>query len=252
MSSQLQTLSEQFNVLLTQYTNTYQEYISLLGSNNNNLTPFPNFSFVGQSNITTLNNSNLDDCLNDCSANSSCSGATFNNTLNTCTLSSGSGSLSYTEQSTAIAQHALYYSYKLQRLNSQLTNVNQQIANINNSSYGQYQQTQEQNQQQQQILQSNYQTLQQEREQIEDMIKQFETANASYEDGNLNVTSNYYSFLLLVVVAIFLIIVLMKFSLTAQQTGGGWSIDGNKNIFYMFLVIVVIFTILSFTGNLNY
>jgi hypothetical protein len=250
MSTQLQTLSEQFNTLLTQYTNTYQEYISLLGSNNNSLTTFPNYSFVGQSNISTLNNSSLDDCLNACSSNSSCSGATFNNTLNNCTLSSGSGSLSSTQQSTAIAQQAIYYSYQLQQLNSQLTDINQQISNINNSSYGEYQETQQQNQQQEQILLNNYQILTQERGQIDEMIKQFETANASYEDGNLNVTSNYYSFLLLAIVAIFLVIVLMKFSLTSQQTGGGWTIDGNKNVFYTFLVIVVIFTILSFTGKL--
>ena len=250
MSRQLQTLSEQFNTLLTQYTNTYQEYISLLSSNNNSLTTFPNYSFVGQSNIRTLNNSNLDNCLKACSSNSSCSGATFNNTLKNCTLSSGSGSLASTPQSTAIAEKAIYYSYQLQELNSQLTNINQQIANINNSSYDEYQQTKEQNEQQEQILQSNYQILTQERVLIDEMIKQFETINASYEDGNLNVTSHYYSFLLLFVFAIFLIIILMKFSLSSQQTGGGWTIEGNKNIFYMFLVIVVIFTILSFTGNL--
>lgn len=250
MSTQLQTLSDQFNTLLTQYTNTYQEYISLLSSNNNSLTTFPNYSFVGQSNIRTLNNSNLANCLKACSSNSSCSGATFNNTLNNCTLSRGSGSLSPTQKSTAIAQQAIYYSYQLQQLNSQLIDINQQIANINNSTYGQYQEIQEQNQQKEQILQNNYQTLTQEREQIDEMIRQFETINASYEDGSLNVTSNYYSFLLLLVVAIFLIIILMKFSLTSQQTGGGWTIEGNKNIFYTFLSIVVIFTILSFTGNL--
>ena len=51
MSSQLQNLSQQFNNLLNEYTNTYQEYISLLNSNDNSLTTFPNYSFVGQSNI---------------------------------------------------------------------------------------------------------------------------------------------------------------------------------------------------------
>ena len=60
MSSQLQILSNQFNALLTQYTNTYQEYISLVNSNRNSLTTVPNSSFFSQRYIKTLSNSTLD------------------------------------------------------------------------------------------------------------------------------------------------------------------------------------------------
>ena len=84
MSTQLQSLSQQFNNLLTRYTNTYQQYINLLNSNDNSLTTFPNYSFVGQSNIDTSNNSTLDNCLTNCSSNSSCSGATFTTNNNWC------------------------------------------------------------------------------------------------------------------------------------------------------------------------
>jgi hypothetical protein len=60
MSSQLQTLSDQFNAILTQYTNTYQEYITLVNSNDNSLTTVPNSSFFSQRYINTINNSTLD------------------------------------------------------------------------------------------------------------------------------------------------------------------------------------------------
>jgi hypothetical protein len=50
MSTQLQNLSSQFNSLLTQYTDTYKEYISLVNSNDNSLTAVPNSAFVGKSN----------------------------------------------------------------------------------------------------------------------------------------------------------------------------------------------------------
>ena len=198
MSSQLQDLSNQFNSLLTQYTDTYQNYISIISSGDNSLTTVPNSSFVGQSNISVLNNSSISDCQTSCTSNSSCSGATFNNNSNSCTLSSGTGNIVPTPQSTAIAQQALYYSYQLQQINTQLLNINQQLMTTTNSDYGQFQQTQQQNQQQAQALQSNYQTLTQERAEIDEMVRQFETLNAAYENGSINVTANYYSYIVLV------------------------------------------------------
>jgi hypothetical protein len=208
MSAELQNLSNQFNSLLTQYTDTYQSYISIINSGSNSLTTVPDSSFVGESNLSVLNNSSIDDCQSSCTSNSSCSGATFNNNSNSCTLSSGTGNIVSTPQSTAIVQEALYYSYQLQQINSQLLNINQQIMSTTNSSYGHFQQTQQQNQQQEQALQNNYQTLLQERMQIDEMVMQFETINAAYENGNTNVTANYYSYIVLVLIAIFLIFVL--------------------------------------------
>ena len=234
MSSQLQNLSNQFNSLLTQYTDTYQNYISILNSGDNNLTTVPNTSFVGQSNIEVLNNSSINDCQTSCTSNTSCSGATFNNNSNSCTLSSGIGNIVSTPQSTAIVQQALYYSYQLQQINTQLININQQMMTITNNSYGQFQQTQQQNQQREQTLQSNYQTLTQERAQIDEMIRQFETLNAAYEDGSINVTSNYYSYIVLVLIAIFLVFILMRYSLPGEQRGGGFDSNIAKNYFFIF------------------
>ena len=205
MSAELQNLSNQFNSLLTQYTDTYQNYISVINSGNNGLTTVPDSSFASGSNLSVLNNSSVDDCLSSCTSNSSCSGATFNNNSNSCILSSGTGNIVSTPQSTAIVQQALYYSYQLQQINTQLLNINQQIMSTTNSSYGHFQQTQQKNQQQEQALQNNYQTLLQERIEIDEMVRQFETVNAAYENGNINVTSNYYSYIVLVLIAIFLI-----------------------------------------------
>lgn len=254
-STQLQTLSEQFNSLLTQYTNTYQEYISLVSSNNNTFTSVPDTSFVGQSNINVLNNSTLTACQTGCSSNSSCSGATFNNTLSTCTLSSGTGNLVSTPQSTAIVQQAIYYSYQLQQLNSQLMNLNQQMMNVSISSYSQFQQTQQQSQQQEQALQNNYQTLLQERKQIDRIIRQFETLNSAYDNGYINVTGNYYSYIVLLFVAIFLVFLLMKFSFTGQQRAG---IDldpakaGRALLYGLILFIVIVLVINIYKKIVNY
>ena len=244
MSVELQNLSNQFNSLLTQYTDTYQNYISVLNSGSNSLTTVPDSSFIGESNLSVLNNSSIDDCQSSCTSNSSCSGATFNNNSNSCTLSSGTGNIVSTPQSTAIVQQALYYSYQLQQINTQLLNINQQIMSTTNSSYGVFQQTKQQNQQQEQALKNNYQTLTQERIEIDEMVRQFETLNDAYNDGNINVTSNYYSYIVLVFIAIFLIFVLINFSISGQQIGGGNNLKFVTNHFLMFglLGAIIIFT----------
>ena len=246
MSSQLQDLSNQFNSLLTQYTDTYQNYISIISSGDNSLTTVPNSSFVGQSNISVLNNSSISDCQTSCTSNSSCSGATFNNNSNSCTLSSGTGNIVPTPQSTAIAQQALYYSYQLQQINTQLLNINQQLMTTTNSDYGQFQQTQQQNQQQAQALQSNYQTLTQERAEIDEMVRQFETLNAAYENGSINVTANYYSYIVLVLFVIFLIFVLLRYSMPNEQRGGGnyLKIGHSHLLIFGLLGIIIVFNAL--------
>ena len=232
MSTQLQNLSSQFNSLLTQYTDTYKEYISLVNSNDNSLTSVPNSAFVGKSNINILNNSTLDACQISCSSNSSCSGATFNNTLSNCTLSSGPGNIVTAQQSTSFVQEAMYYSYQLQQLNSQLTSVNQQMRNLSNSSYNKLQQSHQKSLQQEEALQNNYQILIQERDQIEAMVRQFQTLNSAYENGNLIVTSNYYSYLILLLFVILLVFLLMQFSLFGELS--------NAYLFYGFILIVII------------
>ena len=242
MSSQLQTLSNQFNALLRQYTDTYQEYISLVNSNDHSLTAVPNSAFLSKGYINTLNNSTLDACQTACSSNSSCSGATFNNTLRNCTLNSGFGKIIPTSQSTAFVQQAMYYSYQLQQLNAQLTSVNQQMMKLSNSSYNKFHQSQQQSQQREQALQNNYLILSQERDQIDGMVRQFQTLNSAYENGNLVVTSNYYSYIVLLFVVIFLIFLLMRFSLFGEQSGGGGSTSSNKYtlIFDILTVIIIV------------
>ena len=243
MSSQLQNLSNQFNSLITQYTDTYQNYISVINSDDNSLTTVPNSSFSGQSNISVLNNSSINKCQNSCTSNKSCSGATFNNNSNSCTLSSGNGNIVSTSQSTAIVHQVLYYSYQLQNINSQLMGINKQMMTITNNNYGKFEQTQQQNQEQAQVLQSNYQTLTQEREQIDHMIRQFQTINAAYENGNINVTSNYYSYIILIFVAIFLVFILIKLSVSGEQRGGGSEASFSKNhlLIFGFLGFVIVF-----------
>ncbi len=235
----MDTLSNQFNSLLSQYQETYQDFINTITSGNNSLTSVANSAYVGQSNINTIQGSSVDNCLTSCSSNQSCSGATFDNNLSTCTLSSGTGNIVNSTNQTAIVKQALYYSNQLQQLNNQLTNINNQMSSLATSNMNSYSQTQQQNNQKAEILNQNYQTLKQERLEIDEMVRQYETLNSALENGNINVTSNYYRFIIYLLIAIFLVFILLRINLTGEQRGGG---NGRTPMaLFIFLIMIIIF-----------
>ena len=197
MSSQLQNLSSQFNTLLVEYKETYNKYVEVLNTNDNSFTHTPGFSFVGDTNLNVLGNSSVSACESACSKNSSCTGATFNNTLNNCTLGSGPGSMVPTTNSIAIVKKALYYSNLLKEMNVKMTALNQQMIDISKNNYNQINENQTQTKEKHIIMINNHNVLIDERIEIEKMIRQFQTLEAAYEDGNIIVNANYSSYIVL-------------------------------------------------------
>ena len=104
-------------------------------------------------------------------------------------------------------------------------------------SYSGYQKNIETSQNHEQYVEKNYKILQNERIQIEKMIHQFETLNAATKNGEINVTSNYYNYIVLLFITILLFFLLIKYSIPMSQRGGG----NNKlinNFFNKFLNII--------------
>jgi hypothetical protein len=220
-SSQIQTLSNQFNSILTEYQTTYAEFMNTIKSNDTSLTTVENSAFTGSSTINTNPVSSISDCSTACSSNTSCSGATFTTTNNNCTLSSGSGNIVNATNSTAIVQKGLNYSYQLQNLNQQLMDINEQINNSVNQSNTEYQNNLGQINERGQALQQNYTVLTGDRDRINLMIREFETLNEAQQNSDINVTMNYYNYIVLLFVAIFLVCLLLRFSVPSEQVGGG-------------------------------
>lgn len=243
----MENLSNQFNSLLTQYQDTYQEFVNTISSDNNTFDTIDNSAFIGGNNIDTIQNSSVSNCMSSCSSTESCSGATFDNNQNTCTLSSGNGNIVKSQNQTAIVKQALYYSNQLQQINNELTNINNSMMSLANSSSNSFQQTQKTAEEKGKILQQNYNTLEEERTQIEEIIRQYETLNSAYENGNINVTTNYYSYIMYVLIAIFLIMLLLKFSLTSEQKGGGKQNFSKPSL----LIFVLLGFIIIFNANIK-
>lgn len=241
----MEMLSNKFNSLLTQYQNTYQDFLNTISSNNNSFTSIDNSAFVGGSNINTIQNSSVDNCLTSCSSSESCTGATFDNSQNTCILSNGNGNIVKSQNQTAIVKQALYYSYQLQQINQELTNTNNTMMNLADDNSNNMKQTQKNTSEKAEILQKNYNVLEQERMEIEQIIRQYETLNSAYENGSINTTSNYYSYILYLIIAVFLVFLLFKFSLTSEQRGGGNLSKISPFIFILLGCIIVINAILK-------
>ena len=219
-SQQIQSLSNQFNTLLSEYQSTYNDFITTINSDDVGFTTADNSAFNGSNTINTTTATNVSDCSTSCSSNTSCSGATFTSNNNNCILSSGNGNIIQSTNSTAIVQKAMYYSYQLQNLNQQLLDINEQINNNINQSNDNYQTNLVIIQQRDEALQQNYGVLTQERENIGKMVREYETLNSAQENGDINTTMNYYNYIILVFIVLLLIFLLLRFSIPSEQSGG--------------------------------
>ena len=216
-SQQIQTLSNQFNTLLSEYQSTYNDFISAINSDDTSFTTVDNSAFNGENIINTTTGSSVDTCSASCSSNSSCNGATFTTNNNNCTLSSGSGNIIKANTSTAIVKKGIYYSYQLQKINQQLMDINKKINNNVNKYYDKYQTNLDQVNQRDQALQQNYSVLTQDRGNIEQLVREFETLNSAQENGDIKTTMNYYNYIILLFIVILLLFLLLRFSVTSEQ-----------------------------------
>lgn len=241
MSSELEITSNKFNSLITQYQETYQDFLNTIHSNSNNLTTVTDSAYIGENNMNTINNSSIDACLSACKSTKNCSGATFDNNLNACIMTSGVGNIVNSENKTAIVKEALYYSNKLKELNSQLLDLNNSLIENTNVNMNEYLKTEKTNNEKADILKQNYDTLENERIEIEEMVRQYETLNAAYENGNIMATSNYYYYIFYLLIAIVLVFIFLKINVSENQVGGGKGHITVSPLLLIFLSCVIIF-----------
>jgi len=235
----METLSNKFNVLINQYQDTYKDFLNVIDSSNNNLTTIENSAFIGENNINTIQNSSVNNCISSCNESSSCSGATFNNQLNTCTLTSGSGTVLDSTKETAIVRQALYYTNQLQNLNKELLSINEQMTEISNQNYNNYNNNSQNIEKKSEILNKNYAILQEESQQIDELVNQYSRLNSEIQNSNIIVTSNYYKYIVFFIIALFLIFLLIRVSNVTPigQYGGSGHLNLDMKLILMYLLL---------------
>lgn len=244
-----QTLSDQFNSILTEYQNTYKGFINSINSSNDSLVTVPNTLFSSQTSISLTPNSSTKLCQSSCSSNNSCTGATIDSN-NNCTLSSGDGTL-IASNTTSIVPQSISYVYQLQQLNNQLLSINQQMMNTSNTDTNKYQVNQTNINQKQNLILKNYKTLTQERNSLDKMITQFDSLDSAYDNGSINLNANYYNYIALLFISILLAFLLMKFSVTGQQTGGGNGNNFKREALFLLGIMIVFLGLSKLFKNLN-
>jgi len=210
-----------------------------------------NSSYTGGLPIGTVSAPNSQACMTYCYTSPSCTGATYNSTNQTCSLSTGEGSITpSSNNNTAIVPQLVQYLDIMIVLNTRLTNINNQILKLTDQAQPIYNDLSEQTTEKKKQLKNTYDRLVAERDKIEKLVNEYGTLQ---DDENYNTSltnSNYLSYVLLLALAILVIIILMNIggkNTTTAQYGGG---SLNKSTYFVIFVIVVVsFLIYVFYSN---
>ena len=236
----LEILTSQYSNLLIKYEQAVANYTAYMQkqsfpSAKTTLKTIHNQSFWGAGGISTVSGQTAAKCSSLCLNNSKCSGATYNATTQLCSLRSGKGSLFPSSSSVALVPEETYLLLNMQSINSQLIEINQKILNATKESQPNFDSEYSARKVQAQTLLQNYILLNEEREKIKNMVKSYDELNESEIQGNINISKNYYSFILLLIFSVLLIVILYMFTATSSNS-------------QQFKVVIIKFFITSFTS----
>jgi hypothetical protein len=206
-------------------------------------------TFWGTKGISEGAASSIEQCKAMCSADSSCSGATFNPDKAYCWIRSGDSQITVgMPNDYAIVPENLKYLKIIQGLSEKLTNINQKILQIINQGEPLYTKQDLQRKQQTMILNQNYKKLTEEREKVEKTIKKYQDLNKAQNEGEIVITKNYSTFIAGILIFLIIICLFIKMlpntaaaaaNATVQQGG---SLKSNTYIL-IFIIILITFII---------
>ena len=205
-----------------------------------NLIDIKGATFWGTGLISERESNSVDECKALCSADESCTGATYNSDKAYCWLRSGEGSVNTgLPNDYAIIPENLKYLKVIQALSEKLTSINDQVLQAMNNGNPLYSAQDMARKKQTAILNLNYKKLTKEREKVEETIKKYQELNKSQNLGYTFINKNYSTFITTVIIVIILIILFIKFlptqTVETVQQGGG--LKNNKYILILILTM---------------
>lgn len=249
----LENISTEYNNVLTQYNQARSNYINYLNtmSETQNASADPQYiilknTFYGQNTLVNpTQTNNIANCKNQCSANSSCTGANFVNGSSCLLMKDVNGQLSPKQESSAIVPPEIYYLTTLKQLNQQLMNLNTQLTQQINTGQPIYENQVQERQKQSEVLDKNYKSLVAERDKIEVQINEIDNINEAQTNSTLIVNKNYaiYKYLIFAFLVIVLIFLSLPLSVSNQITGqvGGKIIDNEyKHLICGFIILILV------------
>jgi hypothetical protein len=197
-------------------------------------------TFWGTGLISEGESNSVDECKALCSADESCTGATYNSDKAYCWIRSGEGSVNTgLPNDYAIIPENLKYLKVIQGLSEKLTSINDEVLQAMNKGNPLYSAQDMSRKKQTAILNLNYKKLTKEREKVEETIKKYQELNKSQNLGYTFINQNYSTFITTVIIVIILIILFIKFlptqTVETVQQGGG--LKNNKYILILILTM---------------
>jgi hypothetical protein len=256
----LEALNSEYKNLLNTYQQASIDYVNYLQQQSTNPCDrsnpsadancwaiIQNQAFWGVSGISQTTLASPEQCASACAATAECSGATFNPANASCILRRGDGSPFPTEGSFAIVSKGKQLLQNLDNINNRLTGINQQInAILNQGKKINNEQLSPTADGQQQELLDNYYYLVQERVKIRKMLKNYQETEREIDQGNIAITKNYYTYILLLGLVVVVVFILIKISLPTKQSGGG---KMTNNILYILFFILLLMLLIHFSKN---
>ncbi len=214
-------------------------------------------AFWGTSGLSQSKTNTVEECQALCSNTSGCSGATYNQTTSLCSLRKGDANIvagGSTDYSIVPKSKSLLKI--VQSINEKLTQVNEKIQELSQTVETQFNSEAEQRSSSNTNLIDQYKNLVGERDKIQQMLNEYQTLDKQQLQGNIHISQNYYSFILLMFLAILVIILLYKFSIPSAQSsttfvenGGELGTTAYYIVFGLFL-LVLLFTLYNKYANL--
>ena len=210
--------------------------------NNPPLTSIKGMAYTGTGSAGQSTATTLQECQAECSASSTCSGATF--VAGKCNLRTGdSPIIPSSKDSYAIIPKGKQLLMNMNDLNEQLLNINKQISGKIKTGEPVYYDYKSENDDKSQELMQNYKELEEERENIRKLLEEYETLDATENENQIKISKNYYSYILLVLLAIGIIFLLVKLSSQGTPSSGPvLQYGGRLNVraYYVLFTIILL------------
>jgi len=257
----LESFNTEYKNLLIEYKLAVSNYVNYLKQEVKQPSTSPNYNinapemsslkgtaFWGASQLSQSTLKTVGECEALCSTTSGCSGATYNETSTICSLRKGDGDI-MTGSSTdySIVPKSMSLLKIVQNINEKLTQVNEKIQKISQPIETQFNAESQQRSSSNINLIDQYNNLVVERFKIQKMLNEYQTLDEQQVEGNIHISQNYYSFILLMLLAILVIFLLYKFSMpsaqpstTFVQNGGELGTNAYYMVFGLFLLILLL------------
>jgi hypothetical protein len=247
---QLYSLQLEFTNVMTQYKQAYATYISDLQNTSStpSFTVIPGKSFWGSYAVNQHSSPSTSNCIALCSANSKCTGATFNSATQLCYLRGGTGMIGPgSATDSAIITKTNNDVANVQALNQQLLDLTNEMNTLLISTQPSVEQeTIDKNIQKQQLA-SIYSNLISERTKISNMNQEYQDATQQYNDNSLYVSTASSQHLVWGLIFIVVILITIKYIFFSD-----FKINAGKVTYWSIIICIFIFLMLNMQSQSAY